>query len=93
MSHFLCALVEDETDAEPKCCDRPPEQRHPACWPIDIPPQDPFYSLFRRRCMEFVRSAAGLEEYCKLGLLPQSTTVSSLAVRYKKTVLELWMNN
>ncbi|KAK4036552.1 hypothetical protein OUZ56_028603 [Daphnia magna] len=62
---------EPETDAEPKCCDKAPGQRHPACWPIEIPNDDPFYSNFGRRCMEFVRSATGLSENCKLG--PRNT--------------------
>ncbi|XP_046631027.1 peroxidase-like isoform X2 [Daphnia pulicaria] len=56
-----------ETDAEPKCCDKKPNQRHSACWPVEIPSEDPFYSNFGRRCMEFVRSGSGLTENCKLG--------------------------
>lgn len=62
------SLLEPETDAEPKCCDKAPADRHPACWPIEIPSDDPFYSNFGRRCMEFVRSATGLSENCKLGI-------------------------
>ena len=69
-SLFNCFIKEPETDAEPKCCDKPPNQRHPACWPVEIPTDDPFYSNFGRRCMEFVRSATGLTEHCKLGLFP-----------------------
>lgn len=61
-------IVDPETDAEPSCCDVAIDKRHPACWPIEIPANDEFYSLFRRKCMEFVRSATGLKEHCKLGL-------------------------
>ena len=57
------------TGSEPKCCDVSPGKRHPACWPIDIPDNDPFYSLFHRRCMEFVRSATGLRDNCRLGII------------------------
>ena len=61
------AIIDPRTNAEPKCCDVAPDSRHPACWPIDIPIDDPFYSLFGRRCLEFVRSATGLKDQCKLG--------------------------
>jgi hypothetical protein len=74
--HFfqLCFIKDPETDAEPKCCDKTPNQRHPACWPVEIPTEDPFYSNFGRRCMEFVRSGSGLTENCKLGLFPMTHT-------------------
>jgi hypothetical protein len=54
-----------------------PDRRHPACWPIDIPSNDPFYSLFGRRCLEFVRSATGLKDKCKLGSRSTFNTVTS----------------
>lgn len=65
------------TGSEPKCCQVPPDRRHPACWPIDIPPNDPFYSLFRQRCLEFARSATGLKEQCKLGSRSTFNAVTS----------------
>ena len=67
---MVIAHTDPRTDAEPKCCEVAPERRHPACWPIDIPDNDPFYSLFGRRCLEFVRSATGLKDKCKLGNTP-----------------------
>jgi len=67
-----------KTDSEPKCCDVAPEQRHPACWPIEIPPNDQFYSLFRRKCMEFVRGATGLKENCKLGSRSSLNSITSV---------------
>lgn len=68
---------EPKTDHEPKCCDVSPNNRHPACWPIDIPPNDPFYSLFRRTCLDFVRSANGVKNDCKLGARNTMNVVSS----------------
>ena len=65
------------TETDPSCCDTPPNQRHPECWPIEIPANDPFYSLFRRRCMEFVRSASSLKAHCKLGPRSQLNLITS----------------
>lgn len=65
------------TNSEPKCCNVPPNQRHQACWPIDIPSADPFYKLFRRTCLDFVRSGAGVRDYCKLGTRVAVNTVSA----------------
>ena len=61
-------MIDRTTDSDPACCDKSPKERHAACWPIEIPENDPFYSLFRRRCMEFVRSASSLKPECKLGI-------------------------
>ena len=60
-------VIDPATDEEPSCCDVAVDKRHPACLPIEIPSNDEFYSLFRRKCLEFVRSATGLKENCKLG--------------------------
>ena len=59
--------TDPETDSEPKCCDVDAGRRHPACWPVQVPANDPFYSTYRRRCLEFVRSAGGLRDGCRLG--------------------------
>lgn len=56
------------TDTDPLCCDVPENKRNEECYPVEIPAKDPFYALFRRRCMEFVRSASSLKGECKLGL-------------------------
>jgi hypothetical protein len=55
------------TDTDPLCCDVPESKRNEECYPVEIPSGDPFYALFRRRCMEFVRSASSLKGECKLG--------------------------
>ena len=72
-------MIDRTTDSDPACCDKSPKERHAACWPIEIPENDPFYSLFRRRCMEFVRSASSLKPECKLGIycqLPQYEAIN-----------------
>lgn len=61
------AVTDPVTGRLPSCCNVDRKMRHRACLPIDIPPNDPFYSQFRLNCMEFVRSSAGLREYCRLG--------------------------
>lgn len=66
------------TGSEPKCCGVSPDRRHPGCWPIDIPDNDPFYGLFRRKCLEFVRSATGLKDSCRLGSRSTFNQVSSV---------------
>lgn len=70
-------LVDPETDTDPVCCDTAPNARHRECWPIEIPNNDPFYSLFRRRCMDFVRSASSLKANCKLGPRSQLNLITS----------------
>ncbi|ETN62073.1 chorion peroxidase [Anopheles darlingi] len=43
------------------------EQAHFACLPITVSPNDPFYSKFGIRCLNFVRLALVREGKCKLG--------------------------
>ncbi|CAG0883745.1 unnamed protein product [Darwinula stevensoni] len=53
-----------------KCCQNGEEiipSPHFACFPIRIPPNDPFYSQFGERCMEFVRSLPGPRPGCTFG--------------------------
>lgn len=53
------------------CCNREFEQNpkllHPACLPIDVPVDDPFYSKFGSTCMSFVRSAPAPSTMCTIG--------------------------
>jgi peroxidase len=52
------------------CCNRTTRTSrvsHPACKPIIIPRDDPFYSRFNQRCNNFVRNAAGPRYNCNLG--------------------------
>jgi len=75
---FTADTKDRSTDSDPACCDKSPSERHAACWPIEIPENDPFYSLFRRRCMEFVRSASSLKPECKLGPRTQLNLITSV---------------
>lgn len=69
-------------DGKPiKCCER--GGSHKDCYPIEIPGNDPFYSLFNRKCMNFVRSAPGLRYGCKLGT-PLCFFYLSLTYTHKK---------
>lgn len=53
------------------CCDpllkEPQESSHPACFPIIIPEDDPFFSQFGVGCQNFVRTAIAPPTDCKLG--------------------------
>ncbi|CAG0890250.1 unnamed protein product [Darwinula stevensoni] len=60
----LTGETKDERNKDPECCKR---QEHEDCLPIHIPDNDPFYSLFNHRCMNFLRSAPGPQYACKLG--------------------------
>ncbi|KAH9416217.1 hypothetical protein DERP_000716 [Dermatophagoides pteronyssinus] len=62
------------------CCNRTNEQGpllHPACRPIYLPVDDPYYSRFNRHCNNFVRNAVGPKNSCNLGYREQTNTVTS----------------
>ncbi|XP_046650403.1 chorion peroxidase-like isoform X2 [Daphnia pulicaria] len=44
---------------------------HGKCIPIEIPQDDPLYSLFRQRCMQFARSATACRTDGRLGHVEQ----------------------
>ena len=44
-----------------------PSLKHPECFPIMIPPDDPFYSQYDQHCMEFTRSSPAAR--CYLGMI------------------------
>ena len=61
----LSAEVKDqETKKTPKCCDG---SKNRNCLPIEIPQYDAFYRNHNQKCMNFVRSHAGLRYNCRLG--------------------------
>ncbi|GAB6021746.1 hypothetical protein CHUAL_004324 [Chamberlinius hualienensis] len=45
----------NQVGSEVPCCDSN-TRMHPDCYPLEIPYDDPFYSRYRKRCMNFVRS-------------------------------------
>lgn len=67
-----------------RCCAKdgsaplPQEELHFACFPIQIDPQDSFYSEFRQGCINFVRSALSPDPECKLGYGKQVNWIESV---------------
>jgi len=75
----LTAETKDpRTGKTPKCCDGGFDGTHPNCLPIEIPADDHFYTLHKRRCMNFVRSQAGLRYNCRLGPREQFNEISAV---------------
>ncbi|XP_055346390.1 peroxidase-like isoform X2 [Paramacrobiotus metropolitanus] len=56
-----------QNSVTPKCCDTTAACLHPACFPISIPPDDPFYTQHGLHCLEFVRAQPAPREGCKIG--------------------------
>ncbi|XP_068203812.1 peroxidase-like [Palaemon carinicauda] len=50
--------------------------RHPSCFPIEIPLDDPFFSKFGRRCMNFVRSMLAPRGACNFGYAEQMNQIT-----------------
>ncbi|CAK9296193.1 unnamed protein product [Gordionus sp. m RMFG-2023] len=50
---------------------------HPICLPITIPENDYFYSRFKQRCMDNVRSAPSIDKDCRLGVRQHKNEVTS----------------
>lgn len=59
-----------------------PSLSHPACFPIEIPADDPFFSRFGRRCMNFVRSMPTQNENCTFGNAEQVTLRNLVVLKY-----------
>ncbi|CAG2105713.1 unnamed protein product [Medioppia subpectinata] len=64
------------------CCNeearRATKIRHPACKPIIIPRDDPFYAQHNHFCNNFVRNAAGPKYDCNLGYREQINTLTHI---------------
>lgn len=58
-------LVSNEEDGKMIQCCPPKSNNHPQCYPILIPPDDPFYGEWEEDCLNFVRTA--MCSQCKLG--------------------------
>ncbi|KAH7642873.1 peroxidase-like [Dermatophagoides farinae] len=73
----FASMPKDKNDQSIKCCKYAPQQRHPNCYPIQMPNDDPYYKFYPRKCMDFVRSTAGVKPNCPLGPRHQINVVSS----------------
>lgn len=75
----LTAETKDKNGKTPKCCEEGiGVAASKQCLPIDIPTGDNFYSLHKRKCMNFVRNLPGLRSNCRLGPREQFNEVSSI---------------
>lgn len=57
----------DERGNPIHCCMKPANERHPSCFPIDVPKADHFSKHFNRTCMNFVRLTPSLRPHCPFG--------------------------
>lgn len=57
-----------------QCCP-PKSNNHPQCYPILIPPDDPFYGEWEEDCLNFVRTA--MCSQCKLGPREQVNQITA----------------
>lgn len=64
-----------------QCCgqefDQNPSLLHPACLPIKLPQNDPFYARHSQTCMSFVRSGTAPRQDCNFGPREQLNQLSS----------------
>lgn len=70
----------DDEQKPLKCCEDKDNfflERHPACRPISIPKNDPFYKFFSQKCMSFSRILPALKPNCPLGPRSPINVVSS----------------
>uniref|UniRef100_A0A0A9Z8J0 Chorion peroxidase n=1 Tax=Lygus hesperus TaxID=30085 RepID=A0A0A9Z8J0_LYGHE len=69
-----------ESGAGITCCnngvERPPNFRHPDCFPIMLPRIDPVFSPFGERCMEFARSLPAPRPECNFGPREQMNQIT-----------------
>lgn len=49
---------------EYQCCGK---REHKDCWPIEVAPNDYFYSKWKNYCLNFIRSVKGILYGCPLG--------------------------
>src|SRR5256885_9858242 len=57
-----------------QCCP-PKSNNHPQCYPILIPPDDPFYGEWEEDCLNFVRTAPCAQ--CKMGPREQVNQITA----------------
>ncbi|XP_058812587.1 chorion peroxidase-like isoform X2 [Topomyia yanbarensis] len=81
MMQFGQFLVHDITKSQPAakdvaCCVHSGIESHPDCLPIAVASNDPFYSQFGVKCMEFVRTAVVPKSRCQAGHARQISAVT-----------------
>jgi len=79
ITHVPITRFDNETGVE--CCTPEgahidPNLRHPACLPISLPEDDPFFARVGRRCMNFVRSLISQNEGCSFGFAEQMNQIT-----------------
>ncbi|KAJ9595022.1 hypothetical protein L9F63_013688, partial [Diploptera punctata] len=55
-----------------------PRYIHPSCMPISVSNNDPFYSKYRQRCMNYVRSLTAMRPDCHFGPAEQMNQATHL---------------
>lgn len=66
-------VVTDAFESGIQCCSQNYSRRlseevaYPACKPMDVPVNDPFYSQFEANCMNFISSQITFSNECKIG--------------------------
>ena len=79
---FYAFTVDSQSEQGIECCNeraREEELMHPACRPIEVPEDDPFYSQFGRRapkCLNFVRNSPSPRPGCTLGPREQNNVLT-----------------
>ena len=67
ITHTPLFRLSNENSTGIQCCNQDGSAtinrliKHPECFPIEIPSNDPFFSKHGQRCMNFVRSMPGIE--------------------------------
>ena len=84
LTHTPLFRLSDTNSSGVKCCAEDGSAaedalvRHPACFPIDIPSNDPFFKKHDQRCMNFVRSMPGPGQDCTFGYSEQMNQITHL---------------
>ncbi|XP_054268115.1 lactoperoxidase-like [Macrosteles quadrilineatus] len=78
VDHDLTLTAETKdpvTRRDPDCCHG--GHVDPNCMPLEVPPHDPFYSHYHQRCLNMLRSVAGVRPGCRLGSRVQVNSLTS----------------
>ncbi|XP_043217352.1 peroxidase-like [Amphibalanus amphitrite] len=74
-------MIETDNGVKISCCKYGVKVRdseiHSECYPIEMPPNDPFYAPFGERCMEMVRSVYAPRPSCYMGPREQMNQITA----------------